>query len=172
MVMKIAIATNSSYKLHAILKALYELDFEFEYTNDKADSGVSEQPMQQGETKQGSINRAKNILYKFPESDLGLGVEFGYEPIDGKYHMVCWASIITKEGKIFSEQSSTLELPKILVDSLLSDISVDTKLEDLFLKLKDIHTNRIYKDYIKKRRVIYECTTNVALRYILDSELY
>lgn len=125
-----------------------------------------------GETKQGSINRAKNILNKYPGSDIGLGVEFGYEPIDNKYYMVCWASVVTKDSKIFSEQSSTLELPKEATNALKNSESVEDAILNGYNKLADKHTNRRYKDYIKKRRIIYECTENVMLRYLLDNELY
>jgi non-canonical (house-cleaning) NTP pyrophosphatase len=170
--MKIAIGTNSRYKVNAILKALHGLDFDFEYVFDAANSEISDQPMKVGETKQGSINRARNILTKHPESDIGLGVEFGYEPIDGKYHMVCWASIITKDGKTFSEQSSTLELPKRLLEALLKGISVGDILDHAFDDITHKHRHRVLQDLLHKRRVITECTENVMLRYLLDEEFY
>lgn len=153
-------------------KAFYELDFDFETKHGKAESGISEQPNKPGETKLGSINRAKDILRQFPESDIGLGVEFGYEPIEDSYHMVCWASIVTKTGEIFSEQSSTLQLPRLLVESLEKDIDIDSSLNKILEKLDDSEKVRVFKDYIFKRKVIYESVSNVTLRYLLDKEIY
>ena len=170
--MKIAIGTASNYKVNAIKRAFYNLNFEFESVFGKADSEVSEAPCKPGETKQGSINRAKNILKAFPDSDLGIGVEFGYEPIEDRYHMVCWASIVTKDGEIFSEQSSTLELPKSLVEALKNDIDIDASLDTVREKIGSTHTGRKYMDYINKRDVIYECTNNVMLRYLFDGVVY
>jgi non-canonical (house-cleaning) NTP pyrophosphatase len=169
--LKIAIATASVYKLNAILKVLYELDIDFKYMNSGVDSEVSEQPNKQGEAKQGSINRAKNILKEFPQADIGLGVEFGYELTFNSYHMVCWASILTSEDRIFSEQSSTLEVPQALREALKENIYIDDILKDFYSKLDNSESQRALKTYIRKRRPIYECTQNVMLRYLMD-ELY
>jgi non-canonical (house-cleaning) NTP pyrophosphatase len=169
---KIVVGTNSNYKLNAIKKALFELDFEFSINNIEVDSGVAEQPTKPGETILGSINRAKNALSKYPENDIGLGVEFGYEPINESYHMICWASIVTKDNKVFSEHSSSLGLPEMLKVALLNGEEVGDHLERLYDKLEDIERNRIFRQYLTKRRVIYESVTNVALRFLLDKELY
>jgi non-canonical (house-cleaning) NTP pyrophosphatase len=169
---KIAIGTNSAYKINAIRKALYELDFEFTEESTDVDSGISEQPKSQGETIKGSVNRAQNALKNLPTSDIGIGVEFGYEPIDDRYHMVCWASIVTKNGKVFSEQSSTLELPKVLREALINGKDVSDTLDEVFAKLEDKERNRIFKQYLKKRRAIHEAVTNVTLRFLLDETVY
>lgn len=172
LMLKIAIGTGSRYKANAIKKALHELDFEFSSENIDVESEVSEQPKNQGETITGSVNRARNALEKIENADMGVGVEFGYEPIDERYHMVCWASIVTKDGKAFSEQSSTLELPKKLKEALNKDVDVSDNLDKVFSGLRDKERNRIFKQYLKKRRVIYESVTNVTLRFLLDKEAY
>lgn len=169
---KIAIGTSSRYKINAINKALHELDLEFISKAVEVESGVSEQPHDLGETKVGSINRAKNALVKLPVSDVGLGVEFGYEPVEGRYHMVCWASIVTNAGEIFSEQSSTLELPLALQNALLADKQVADNLDVVLTELEDKELARLFKQYLKKRRVIYECVLNVTMRWILDEQVY
>lgn len=170
--MKIAIGTNSIYKINSIKSAIYGLDIDCEFVYSKVDSEVSDQPSKMSETKLGSINRARNILKIYPDSDIALGVEFGYEPIDESYHMVCWASIVTADNRIFSEQSSTLELPKKLKVNLDSGIDIDSRLESLLEDLEDTHSNRIFINFIKKRKIIIESTENVMLRYLLDKTLY
>lgn len=165
--LKIAIATNSAYKVHAIKSVLHALNFEFEAVFDKVDSGISEQPMQKGETRRGSENRAKNILKRFPEANIGLGVEFGYEPDDEAFKMICWASICTKDCVIFSEHSSSLELPKVYLDAILKNINVDDILEENLKTVPDTQTGLKFKIFIKKRKVIYECVENVMLRYLM-----
>jgi inosine/xanthosine triphosphatase len=169
---KIAIGTVSSYKVNAVKKALYELDFEFEAISVNAASEISEQPLNAGETKEGSINRAKNALNQSETADLGIGVEFGYEPIDDRFHMICWASIVTKEGKILSEHSSSLQLPKQLQEVLLKNEDVSDNLDTLIETLEDIERNRLFIQYLKKRKFIYECVGAVAIRYLLDKEAY
>lgn len=168
---KIAIGTNSAYKLNFIKKVMYDLDFSFETVNANVDSGVSSQPCKVGETKLGSINRAKNVLQKFQDSDIGIGVEFGYEPDSGSYKMVCWASIYTKDGEIFSEQSSTLELPKQQKDILESGIEVGDKINEYVDSLGFSEVRNRFSDIILKKRLIEECVMNVMIRYLLK-ELY
>lgn len=171
-ILKIAIGTKSNYKVNAIKKVLYEMDLDFDAVFDKADSGVSDQPQKEGETRQGSINRAVNILKQYPDSDFGIGVEFGYEPIDGKYHMICYASIATKDNKVFTEASSTLELAKPLINALHTGVDVDDTFDLILDKLSTDEVSRKYLDFIKKRKVIYECLENVLLRYVFDEAMY
>lgn len=171
-VLQIAIGTESNYKINAIKAAIYNLDIDFEGFSGKAPSEVSEQPRLVGETKLGSINRAKNILKIHPHCDCGIGVEFGYEPIDGKYYMVCWASILTKDGKVFSEASSTLELPKSLAEGLVADISVNDGLDDVMSKAGNNYAARKFNEMLRKRVVIEECVRNVVLRWIFDGVVY
>ena len=123
--LKIAIGTNSSYKVNAVKKVLHDLEIDFEAVFAKTESKISDQPCLEGETRQGSINRAKNILTKYPDADFGIGVEFGYEPIKGKYHMLCFASIVTKNGEVFTESSSTLEMPKVWTRVLNTSTIID-----------------------------------------------
>lgn len=171
--LKIAIGTKSSYKVNAIKRAIYNIDIEFESIYDSCDSGVSEQPMKSGETKQGSINRAKNILSKYPDYELGLGVEFGYEPWeDGSYHMICWATIVDKNSRIFSEHSSSLQLPKVFQNAIENNQDVDTIIDETLKNLYKNETGRKFIEYTKKRTVIYESVQNVFLRYIFDNDLY
>ena len=166
-IMKIALGTKSNYKIHAVKKVLHELEIECEIDTIDAASGISEQPRNAGETKLGSVNRARNSIEKISASDIGIGVEFGYEPIDGKYHMVCWASIIDQDGIVYSEQSSTLELPKVLLETLDSDNEVGENLHKILDKLDDTPITSEFHKYIHKRLVIYECVRNVFVRYVL-----
>jgi non-canonical (house-cleaning) NTP pyrophosphatase len=171
--LKIAIGTKSSYKINAIKRAIYNLDIPFDVEFNNAPSEISDQPMGKGETKLGSLNRAKNILQIYPDCDLGLGVEFGYELDEhGKHHMVCWASIMTKSGKTFSEQSSTLELPKPFKDAMEKNIDLDSILDSELKDLQNNETGRKFIEFIKKRTVIYECVNAVMLRYHFDDMLY
>lgn len=171
--LKIAIGTKSSYKINAIKRAIYNLDIPFECISDNVPSNISNQPMNKGETKLGSINRAKNILMDYPNYDLGLGVEFGYEPDDnGNLHMVCWASIVTQDGDIFSEQSSTLELPKMFREAIENNIDLESILDDKLKNLQNNEVGRKFIEFTKKRSVIYECVNAVMLRYYFDKELY
>jgi len=170
---KIAIGTKSTYKVNAIKRAIYNLDIEFDAISDNVPSDIKDQPTSKGETKAGSINRARKIINKYPESDIGIGVEFGYEPDEeGKCHMVCWACVVTKTGKIFSEQSSTLELPRIFKEAIENNIDLDSLIDRELKDLQESETGRKFIEFIKKRTVIHECVHAVMLRYYFDEKLY
>ena len=161
---KIAIGTSSTYKLNFIKKVLYDLDFSFEAVNSDVDTGVSSQPCKIGETKLGSINRAKNVITLFPDSNIGIGVEFGYEPDNDTYKMVCWASIYTKEGEVFSEHSSSLEIPKQQKNILENGIEVGDKINEYVDSLGFSEVRNRFSDIILKKRLIEECA---MIRYLL-----
>lgn len=148
---------------------MHDLDLDFTSNAFAVESEISEQPNTAGETKKGSINRAKNVIKKFPDSDFGIGVEFGYEPGDNKFHMICWASIYTIKGEIYSEHSSSMELPKDLAQALKENIEVDSVLMDTIIKLPGNQVGRKFIEYVKKRRIIYECVENVVMRYMLNN---
>ena len=169
--LKIAVATDSRYKLNAIKKAIFALDIDAEILNADVATGVPDQPTND-KVQQGASNRAVNILEVFKEADLGVGVEFGYELHEGKYHMICWACIVTRSGVKLTEHSSSLELPKILVHYLEDDINVASDLNQILDKLPEREYTRIFRQYLKKRVFIYESVNNVFLRYLLDKEMY
>lgn len=171
--MKIALGTTSKYKRSAVLKVLSELNQEVEIIACDVPSGISDQPNKAGETKLGSINRAQASMDKTPDADFGLGVEFGYEPTDdGKYKMVCFASVVTKEGETFSESSSTLELPVKLQEAMEKDIQVFSLMDELTEKLDHRELKRESIHFLHKRRVIDESVMSVMLRYLLIDKWY
>lgn len=168
----IAIGTASSYKLNAIKVALHKLDFDFHASNFAVESEVSEQPHGKGETKTGAINRAKNALKEANSADIGLGVEFGYEPDGDIFRMVCWAAIVTKDGKIYSEHSSSLELPQELKTALIEDRDISKLVEGYYQKFEECELDRSFKRYLTKRSVIAEAVINATMRYLLQGRFY
>jgi non-canonical (house-cleaning) NTP pyrophosphatase len=76
------------------------------------------------------------------------------------------------EGNLFSEQSSTLELPRLLAEGLKNDVDVNSQLKELRELIPDDHMSRKYWLFITKRRIIQECVGNVLLRWHFDKLLY
>jgi non-canonical (house-cleaning) NTP pyrophosphatase len=168
--LKVAVGSASAYKISAVQKVLAGLEQEFELFPLEVNTGVSEQPSKTGETQVGSINRAKAALAANPQAELGLGIEFGYEPFEDSYRMVCWAAIVDKAGLQISEHSSSLQVPEEFRAALDSNPQVDINdlLEPFYASLPNNEASRHFIGFIKKRRVIYECVENVFLRYIFS----
>ncbi|MEM7132496.1 MAG: DUF84 family protein [Chloroflexota bacterium] len=168
----IAIGTKSQYKFSAVLRVLSELDVDYSYTTFAVDSGVSEQPVNE-EVRAGSVTRAMGALAMAPDkSDLGIGVEFGYLRDGQTTKMICYASLATGDGRIYTEHSSSLELPQKMVDALERGVSVHTLVNESIDKVEGRQLSRAYAFVITKRRFIYESCENVLLRYLLNDFLY
>ena len=170
-IMKIAIGTQSQYKINAILRTFSELDIAITYTTHNVDSGVSEQPMND-EVRQGSINRAERALAGSADADIGIGAEFGYVEVGEPIKMLCYAAIADRSGNHYAEHSSSLELPLAMVEALRNDIQIHTLVSETLDKVKPRPLNWSFSDRMTKRRLISECSTNVMLRFLLNDELY
>lgn len=110
--MKIALGTVSIQKKEFLEEVLTELGISADIKTIDVKSGVSNQPVSNRETKQGSLNRARKALRLFPDADFALGIEIGYHPNQqGNYRMFCWTSLVDKNGKRISVRSHQLLLP-------------------------------------------------------------
>lgn len=81
-------------------------------------------------------------------------------------------TIVTKKGQVFSEHSTSLELPKKLTQILVKGDEVSDNLDALMEQLDGIESHRIVMQFLKKRRFIYECVTAVLMRFLLDLVAY
>jgi inosine/xanthosine triphosphatase len=120
--MKIAVGTKSKQKLSFLQEVLDEMGIIADLEPFEVESGISDQPKKSKETKQGSVNRAKKALALSPDSDFSLGIEIGYQPnSSGDYKILCWATLIDKNGKQISTQSHKLLLPSFHQQILKED---------------------------------------------------
>jgi len=110
--MKLAVATTSKQKLDYLREVLEELKLDFNIVPVNVDTGLSDQPMSESETKQGSVNRAKMALKKIKDADFSIGIEVGYHPnASGKYEIFCFATIEMSNRVAVSKESHRLVLP-------------------------------------------------------------
>lgn len=111
--MKIAVGTTSTPKLQYLQEVLSELGISADLSPVEVKSEISEQPLTDKETKNGSINRTKNAFSMCKNADIALGVEVGYHPNnDGNYEILCYSTLIDKNGKQLSAESHRLLLPE------------------------------------------------------------
>jgi non-canonical (house-cleaning) NTP pyrophosphatase len=120
--MKISVGTTSDQKLGYLKEVLDELKISADLFPQNVASDVSEQPMSAEETRQGSINRARNASSLCRSADLAIGIEVGYHPDnDGKYEIFCYATIVDRDGVQFISESHRFLLPdfhqKVLQDN-------------------------------------------------------
>lgn len=113
MVLKIVVASLNPVKIGAV-RAAFEMQFP-EATLDlrplAVESGVSDQPMTDDETRQGARNRASKARAVEPAADFWVGLEGGLETIDEVLMAFAWMAVAGPEGKISEARSATLPMP-------------------------------------------------------------
>lgn len=110
---------------------------EIEFVQASIDSGVSDQPMSNEETKRGALNRATNAKLSVPDADYWVGQEGGLIDEGDCLRSVPWMCIINKAGKISTEHAASFtilpEIEKLVRDGMeLSDAS------DIYFKTESI----------------------------------
>ena len=166
--MIITVGTNSISKIAYLKESLKELGIKAELMPIEVDSGISDQPLSELETKRGSINRARNALGKYQTADLSMGIEVGYQLDEaGNYEMLCCATIEDKYGRLVSANSHKLLLPdfhqKVLKDGNDLGDYVHQFLEDYL----DLHSQQIGED-IKNRKAFIKTAVKSVLNQYFD----
>lgn len=118
--MKILIGTTSDQKIEIIKKVLDKSGVTYDAVPYKVESGIVDQPIDEGTTIQGSINRATNAvqLNGNDEYDLAVGLEGGLCMINDLYHLVCVVSIVNKDKRVFTGVSRKTPLPRVVSERI------------------------------------------------------
>lgn len=132
--MKILIGTNNKAKTKAVqtVSRTYYPDAQFE--NIEVPSMVSDQPMSQEETRQGAINRAKQLMEFSKDALFGVGLEGGVQVIEGQMYICNWGALVTQEGDIFTATGAGVPLPQEIAEQLLAGAELGP--------VMDVYTNR------------------------------
>ncbi|WP_391202670.1 DUF84 family protein [Psychrobacillus sp. L4] len=131
--MKILIGTNNRAKTKAVhtISTLYYPDAEFK--NIEVSSLVSNQPMSDEETRQGAINRAKQLMEN-SEATFGIGLEGGVNEIDGIMYICNWGALVTNDGTVFTAAGAGIPLP--------IEIAIQLKAGSELGPVMDVYTNK------------------------------
>jgi inosine/xanthosine triphosphatase len=120
--MNIVVASGNPVKIDATMRAFEALfpDATLEVTSVSVESGASDQPTSDEETRHGARTRATNANLAVPDADFWVGMEGGIELIDGQLMAFAWMAVQGPSGDVSEARSVTLPLPpavKELVDS-------------------------------------------------------
>ncbi|GGK14051.1 hypothetical protein GCM10010965_03830 [Caldalkalibacillus thermarum] len=139
-----AVGTRSSKKLEFLHAVLEQLDVTAVLYPLNVSSGVSEQPLTSLETKKGSLNRAKHALQAEYRASCAIGIEIGYErDSQGRYSILCWASITDRQGRQVSAQSQPFLLPVYHHNILTKDLPLGQFVDD-YVRLSAPHRQQQY----------------------------
>jgi inosine/xanthosine triphosphatase len=88
------------------------------------DSGVSDQPDSDHETRRGSRNRAEEAWRSHPDADFWIGLEGGVVTIDDQLMAFAWMAIRGRNGKISDARTATLPLPPAVRELIASGVEL------------------------------------------------
>ena len=110
---KIVVASRNPVKIGAAHEAFATLmpEASLEMVPVDAESGVSDQPTSDEETRQGARNRVLNARTQLPDADFWVGLEGGTQIIDEQLMAFAWMAVQGHDGDISEARSATLPLP-------------------------------------------------------------
>lgn len=113
MPMRVVVASRNPVKLNAVREA-FAVQFprsSLELISADVNSGVSEQPSTDEETRAGARNRASGAAAAVPDADFWVGLEGGIQVIDEQLMAFAWMAVRGVDGDICESRSVTLPLP-------------------------------------------------------------
>jgi len=112
-ILHVAVASQNPAKMRAVQEA-FALQFpgaSVGYTAAEVDSGVSDQPLSDEETRRGAQNRAKNACQKHPDKDYWVGLEGGVEAFGDQLMTFAWMAVLDGDGRLSTARTVSLPLP-------------------------------------------------------------
>ncbi len=133
--MKVLVASRNPVKIRAAEMG-FRLMFPHtpcEVVGIHAESGVSDQPMTESETRLGALNRAAFLQARHPEADFFIGIEGGIE--DGPDEMRAFAVVVVLHASGKGEaRSATFALPHPVAELVRQGIELGVADDQVFGK--------------------------------------
>jgi len=111
--LSVIVTSRNPVKLRATERAFRTMfpDVELAFEAVSVPSGVSAQPMNDSETRQGARNRVQAARDLRPDADYWVGLEGGLEEVDGELLASAWMVVGGPGGLMHEARSPTLPLP-------------------------------------------------------------
>lgn len=139
--MEVVIASHNPAKIQAV-KAAYALQFpatEIQFLPVSVESGVSDQPLSDRETRQGANNRAAMAFELHPHADFCVGLEGGIEAIDERLITFAWMAIHGRDGKRGEARTVSLPLPPAIKELVDQGIELGDANDRVFSTINSKH---------------------------------
>ncbi len=111
--MKIVIASKNPVKIKATWAGFRMMfpDRKLTIQAVSVPSGVSHQPMSDGETYSGAVARCEKAKAAYPQADFWVGIEGGVEEKQGEMECFAWIIVYSKKGLAGKGRTGTFFLP-------------------------------------------------------------
>lgn len=111
--LKIVVASENPVKINAVKEGFLPYCSSVKVDGVLVKSGVSDQPLNDVETKLGAHNRALNAKLKMPDADFWVGIEGGIEYSEKFTTAFAWIIILSKDKKGEARTTTFLLPPKV-----------------------------------------------------------
>lgn len=166
--MKIIIASHNPVKIQAVESA-FKAQFpgrELILTPIQVESGVSDQPMSDDETRQGARNRVINARLACPDGDYWVGLEGGLELLGDQLLASAWMAIAGPSGSISEARSPTLPLPPRVKELVMTGMELGEANDRVFSTINSKQSGGAFgllTDGLLTRKGVYTQTLILAL---------
>jgi inosine/xanthosine triphosphatase len=109
--MIVVVGSRNPVKIAAARAGFGDLLGPAEFLGTAAESGVAAQPLGDGETIQGAVNRARAALAAVPEAGMAVGLEGGVVEIGAALYCCAWCAIADRAGRTGLASTGRCELP-------------------------------------------------------------
>jgi len=101
----------------AKIGAVEQVFSEAKVTSISVPSHVASQPFSDEETKSGAINRAKEVVKRYPEA-IGIGLEGGVMYIGDELFLCNWGALVTPNQQVYTAGGARIKLSKEIEQAL------------------------------------------------------
>lgn len=172
--LRIAIASANPVKVDAARKAFSTLfpATAVELDSVAVESGVSDQPMSDAETRKGARNRALHASQVMSDADFSVGMEGGIEVVDEQLMAFAWMVVRSKDGQASEARSVTLPLPPAVRELVDNGLELGDANDRVFATVNSKQGGGAYgllTDGRYTRESVYEQTLIIALTPFVNS---
>jgi len=136
------------------------------------ESGVSDQPMSDAETRKGARNRALHASQVMSDADFSVGMEGGIEVVDEQLMAFAWMVVRSKDGQASEARSVTLPLPPAVRELVDNGLELGDANDRVFATVNSKQGGGAYgllTDGRYTRESVYEQTLIIALTPFVNS---
>lgn len=172
--MKIAIGSTNPVKQQASIAVLSIQFPDAMFETVSVDSGVSDQPMGDEETRRGAMNRAHAALQVL-QADMAVGLEGGVQETEFGMFTCAWCAIVDVKSQIGVGGSSCIQLPQLVADDVRQGDELGVAMDRFSGDTNTKHglgAIGVLTDGLLTRQSAYEHLIKLALAPFLHREWY
>jgi inosine/xanthosine triphosphatase len=171
---KVVVASKNPVKVNAVLGGFSSYFHEVYVEKVEVNSGVSDQPLSDEETRKGAIIRAKNAKKSFKDADFWVGIEGGIESGDFSLTAFAWVVILSAD-KSGESRTTTFQLPTKVAELIAQGYELGHANDIVFgqtnSKQKHGAVGLLTKNQID-RTALYQQAVQLALVPFINPELF